>query len=402
MPAEARAHFTNKMEAVARLAGGVAHQFNNLLTSILATADLALEAKDLDPSVRSDLEDIREAGQRAAAFTRQLLAFSGTQSLTVRPTNVGDLLSQLEPLLKHLLPPNVTLELQVRSLGTVDTDPVRLEQVILNLVANAADALSQGGTITITAEDVDEIPATDSTAGATGFFTKIAIVDNGLGMDEYVRGRVFEPFLSTKGVTGGGIGLGLATVYGTMKQLGGGVTIESSLGEGTRVELFLGRSLRQSKAVAAPPRPDQGLVPSEAVLVVEDEAIVRAPICRMLRKQGYFVLEANNGEDALLVMEQYHSPIHLIITDVRMPEMDGPALVGLLRDWYPRMRVLFISGYSTEYLEAQSGKVHGTAFLAKPFSLDTLARRVRDVLDVEWGMGNGEGGKGQHHSPFPA
>ena len=382
-PAEARAHFTAKMEAVARLGGGIAHQFNNLLTSILATADLALQSKDLDASVRQDLEDIREAGHRAAAITRKLVAFSGTQSISIRPTDVGELLTQLEPLLKHLLPPNVQLEVQNGAASLVETDPVRMEQVLLNLVANSADALSQGGTITISAQDVDEIPASDTTTGASGAFTRITIADTGLGMDEYVRARVFEPFMSTKSNTGGGIGLGLASVYGTMAQLGGGVTLHSALGEGTRVELYLPRAASGAATAATPAEPDH-LLPSEAVLVVEDEPIVRAPLCRMLRNLGYFVLEANNGEDALLIMQEYHSPIHLVITDVRMPEMDGPELVRLLRDWYPKMRVLFISGYSTEYLEAEHGMVRGTAFLAKPFSLDALAKRVREVLDDDW------------------
>ena len=372
------------MEAVSRLAGGVAHQFNNLLTSILATADLALETQGLDPSVRADLQDIREAGQRAAAITRQLLAFSGQQSLTLRPRNVNQLLWQLEPMLKHVLTPNVSLELRIESSGIIETDPVRLEQVILSLVANAVDALSQGGSITITAQDVSVIPPTDTTPGVSGPYTLITVADNGLGMDEHVRLRVFEPFYSTKGASAGGIGLGLASVYGTMQQLRGGISIVSAVGEGTEVRLFLPRVGAPPEVVGAAKSAEQEMVPSEVVLVVEDEPIVRAPICRILRNLGYFVLEANNGEDALIVMQDYHSPIHLVITDVMMPEMDGTQLVSLLRDWYPQMKVLFISGYSTEYLEAQGGMVNGAAFLAKPFSSDSLGQRVRETLDTEW------------------
>jgi two-component system cell cycle sensor histidine kinase/response regulator CckA len=383
---EARLQFTSKMEAVSRLAGGVAHQFNNLLTSILATADLALDTKNLDPSLRADLTDIKEAGLRAAAITRQLLAFSGHQSLSVRPKAANQLLSELEPMLTHVLTPGIALDMRIGSTSMVQTDSVRMEQVILSLVANSVDALHQGGWITIAADDVDAIPTTDTTAGVTGPHTRISITDNGLGMNEEVRARVFEPFYSTKGQMGGGMGLGLASVYGTMRQLGGGVTIESTLGVGTRVDLYLPRVVTAALAAVQARADELAMIPTEVILVVEDEAIVRAPVCRMLRNLGYFVLEANNGEDALLVMQNYHSPIHLIVTDVRMPEMDGPELVGLLRDWYPKMRVLFISGYSTEYLDARGGMVHGAAFLAKPFSMEALGQRVRETLDTEWSV----------------
>jgi len=391
---EARAltaqHFSNKMEAIARLGGGVAHQFNNLLTAILATTDLALATSDLTPALRSDLEDIREAGHRAASITRQLLAFAGSQSTSPRATNVNDLVAELEPLLKHVLPSNVSLELRLHATESVMVDPVRLEQVILHLVVNSVDALSQGGSITIATRDVDGVPRSDTQEAKVGAFTEIAIADTGHGMDDVTRARVFEPFFSTKGQAGGGIGLGLASVYGTMHQLGGGIGIESELGAGTRVRLFVPR-LAAGQPTSAPPRSDDnGTVPAEVLLVVEDESVVRAPICRALRNLGYFVLEANNGEDALAVMQEYHSPIHLVITDVMMPEMDGAELVSLLRDWYPKLRVLFISGYSPHHLEHSSGGggggggggiVHGSAFLAKPFSLELLGRRVREILD---------------------
>ena len=380
----ARGHFADKMEAVSRLAGGVAHQFNNLLTSILATADLALDSKELAPQLRADLEDIRDAGHRASAITRQLLAFSGSQSLSMRETDISRLLAQLEPLLRHLLTPNVTLDVQTLASGMIETDPVRLEQVILNLVANAVDALARGGSITITAENVDEVPGTETTTPATGAYTRITIADNGIGMAEHIRARVFEPFYSTKAQSTGGMGLGLASVYGTMQHLGGGVTIDSALGEGTKVRLYLPSApVEVASYRSEPPKGEISTVPAEVVLVVEDEPIVRAPVCRMLRTLGYFVLEANNGEDALLVMQEYHSPIHLVVTDVMMPEMDGPTLVNMLRDWYPHMKVLYISGYSNEYVEERGGMVNGSAFLAKPFSLDVLAKRVREVLDAE-------------------
>jgi two-component system, cell cycle sensor histidine kinase and response regulator CckA len=381
--AEARQRFADKMEAVSRLAGGVAHQFNNLLTSILATADLALESKELPRQLRADLEDIREAGRRASAITRQLLAFSGSQSLAPHETDVNAVIAQLEPLLTHLMTPSTSLEIRPQSEGAIETDPVRLEQVILNLVANAVDAMPNGGTIRIHTDNVDSVPATETTSPAHAH-TRISITDTGIGMDEQVRARVFEPFFSARGMASGGMGLGLASVYGTMQQLGGGVTVQSSLGQGTRVELYLPRWLTPAATPSSLPAVEGEIpaVPAEVVLVVEDEAIVRAPICRMLRSLGYFVLEANNGEDALLVMQEYHSPIHLVVTDVMMPEMDGPTLVAMLRDWYPRMKVLYISGYSDELIEERGGQIDGSAFLPKPFSLQVLNARVREILDT--------------------
>ncbi|MEX2153298.1 MAG: response regulator [Gemmatimonadaceae bacterium] len=384
----AQRHFANKIEAIARLGGGVAHQFNNLLTAILGTADLVLADPKLAPAVRADLNDIREAAQRAAAITRQLLAFSGSQSVSFRPIDVNELLTQLEPMLKHVVPNNVSLKMRLDSSGLVEADPIRVEQVVLSVVLNAVDAMAQGGSVTVTTQDVNAIPSSETQQGRAGAFTEIVVADTGYGMDDFARARLFEPFFSTKDTQGGGIGLGLASVYGTMQQLDGGVVIESLLGAGTRVRLFLPRAKAAVDAeMTAGPSATSGdgeMVPSEVILVVEDEPAVRAPICRQLRNLGYFVLEANNGEDALLVMQEYHSPIHLVITDVMMPEMNGAELVSLLRDWYPHMRVLFISGYSEQYLEARGGTVQGSAFMAKPFSLDDLKHRVREMLDVGW------------------
>jgi len=381
-------HFANKIEAIARLGGGVAHQFNNLLTAILGTADLVLADPKLAPAVRADLNDIRDAAHRAAGITRQLLAFSGSQSVSLRPIDVNELLTQLEPMLSHVVPSNVSLKLRLESSGLVEADPIRVEQVVLSVVLNAVDAMGQGGSITVTTQDVNAIPGSDTQEAKAGAFTEIVVADTGYGMSDFVRARLFEPFFSTKSSDGGGIGLGLASVYGTMQQLGGGIVIESMIGAGTRVRLFLPRAKTAADAkVPAAPSATSGdgeMVPSEVVLVVEDEPAVRAPICRQLRNLGYFVLEANNGEDALLVMQEYHSPIHLVITDVMMPEMNGAELVSMLRDWYPHMRVLFISGYSAQYLEARGGTVQGSAFMAKPFSLDDLSHRVREMLDVGW------------------
>ena len=375
----AQRHFANKMEVIARLGGGVAHQFNNLLTAILATTDLAASNSDISDALRSDLSDIRDAAQRAAGITRQLLAFSGTQSLSIRKVAVDELLHDLQPLLGHVVPNNITLKLDLNSGAVIDTDPVRFEQIVLNLVVNAVDALAHGGTITIGSRNVDGIAATATHRARTGEFVEIIISDTGMGMNEIAMAQLFEPFASAKWALGGGMGLGLASAYGTLQQLRGELEVETKADIGTHVRIFLPRS---GQAIAV--ELSDGSPPVEVVLVVEDEPSVRAPVCRMLREQGYHVLEATNGEDALKVMQEHHAPIHLVITDVMMPEMDGAELVSLLRDWYPGMRVLFISGYSKQFLEARGDTVEGSAFLAKPFSLDAMARRVRELLDEKW------------------
>jgi len=375
-------HFANKMEVIARLGGGVAHQFNNLLTAILATTDLASGSPGITDGLRTDLGDIREAAQRAAAITRQLLAFSGTQSLAIRKVKVDELMRELEPLLAHLLPANVRLRLDLSSGATIDSDPVRLEQIVLNLVVNAVDALKNGGVITIGSRNADGIDATQTHRARTGEFVELIISDTGLGMNEIAMAQLFEPFASAKWAVGGGMGLGLASAYGTLQQLGGELEVETRAGTGTHVHMFLPRAA--AHAVDAPTTPVESVHAAEVVLVVEDEPSVRAPMCRMLREHGYHVLEAGNGEHALRVMQEHHAPIHLVITDVMMPEMDGAELVSLLRDWYPSMRVLFISGYSKQFLEARGDTVEGSAFMAKPFSLEAMGRRVRELLDEKW------------------
>jgi CheY-like chemotaxis protein len=370
--------FAEKMEALARLGGGIALEFNNLLTAILATTDLALGSGSSSPSITADLHSIRAAGQRATAMTRQLLAFSGTQAISLRDTDINKLVESLGPLLEHVLPSNVMLRVALEATGLASVDPARLEQVVLNLVLNAVEAMPDGGLLTVSTENVHD-------------FVAVAIADSGPGMDEITLARLFEPFHTTKGTTGGR-GLGLASVYGSVRQMNGSTDVESRSGRGTRVRMFFPR-------VTQPAAPEAGRVPApttvagetrpnaggEVVLVVEDEPNVRAPICRMLRSHGYYVLEANNGREALQVMRDHHAPVHLVVSDIMMPEMDGAELVALLRDWYPRMGVLFISGVSPEVLDAErANTVRNASFLAKPFELSELLARARGVLDAEW------------------
>lgn len=375
-PTAADRCFDEKMQAMSRLAGGMAHQFNNLLAAILATTDLALESASLEPSVRADLQHIRESARRASAITRQLIAFSGSQTIAPRLTRVNDVIAGLEPMLAHVVPPGITLSLDLRGEETVALDPLRLEQMLLTLVVNASDALGEHGNIRVATADAmaDGAPCTD-----------VIVSDDGPGMDDAMRARLFEPFFTSKGEAAAGTSLGLAAVFGTMRQHGGTVMVESEPGRGARVVLRFPRQAHAADAITHAASGDQAR--AEVILVVEDEPLVRAPICRTLRALGYFVLEANNGEHALVVMQEHHAPVHLVITDVRMPEMDGAELVRLLRDWYPRMRVLFISGYSHQYVESRAGTVDGGAFLAKPFTMDALRARVRELLEPEWSGG---------------
>jgi PAS domain S-box-containing protein len=365
--------FAEKMEALARLGGGIALEFNNLLTAILATTDLALGSGNLSPSVATDLQSIRDAGRRATATTRQLLAFSGTQAVMLRETDINKLVEALGPLLEHVLPANVMLRVDLQATGLVRIDPSRMEQVVLNLVLNAVDAMADGGLLTVSTENVHD-------------FVAIAIADSGPGMDEITLARLFEPFHSTRGTTGGR-GLGLASVYGSVRQMNGSTDVESRSGKGTRVRMFFPR-VTEPKPASAPAMmlaETDELSGEEVVLVVEDEPNVRAPISRMLRYHNYYVLEASNGKEALEVMRDHRAPVHLVITDIMMPEMDGPELVAMLRDWYPRMAVLFISGVSPEALDADRAQtVRHASFLAKPFELTSLVRRARELLDAEW------------------
>jgi PAS domain S-box-containing protein len=371
---DAEQRFADKMDALARMSGGVAHEYNNLLTAILATTDLALAAPDIADTFRADLEQIRSATHRAARTTLQLMAFSGSQKVQTRPVVLNDLLTQLTPLMEKVVPDTLKLRVESKATGMIAADPGRLEQVILNLVMNAVEASSPGGTVAVRALDQDTMCC-------------IVIEDSGAGMDEATLSRLFEPFHSTKG-PGGGRGLGLASVYGTVRQMGGSVDIESNAGQGTRIRLFFERQAAPVASDAPAPLPTAATGPptgGEVVLVVEDEPLVRSPICRKLRMLGYMVLEADNGEHAIKVLTDHHAPVHLVISDVMMPEMDGAELATLLRSWYPRLRMLFMSGYSPQYFEAQGGRLmDGAHFMAKPFTPDDLAKRVREILDSEW------------------
>jgi two-component system, cell cycle sensor histidine kinase and response regulator CckA len=379
---EEQVRHAQKMEAVGRLAGGIAHDFNNILTAIIATADLALDTPELPDELRADLESILDSGRRAAAITRQLLTFSRKQVVQPRPIDLNEVVQNSEPLLRRLVNQAIRLEMDLVCSGVVEADPTQVEQVLLNLVVNASDATPAGGVISVSTSDITTHAAAqyDGVALPPGRYAVLRVRDTGSGMDAATLERIYEPFFTTK-EAGRGTGLGLATVYGIVNQSGGHIFVHSQPGEGTQFEILL-------PCIDSAPAPDAGPITkrgsvsgSEVILVVEDEPAVRAPVCRSLRQLGYFVLEADHGEDALRVLHEYHAPIHLLITDVVMPEMTGAQLVRLLHDWYPQLKVLFISGYSEQLVSSDVLVSEGVAYMPKPFTPEELAQRVRQLLD---------------------
>jgi PAS domain S-box-containing protein len=374
---EAQERQAEKMDAIGRLAGGIAHDFNNLLTGILTYSELILqELRPSDP-IRADIEQIQHAGQRAAGLTRQLLAFSRRQVLQPRVVSLNALVTELEPLLGRLLGNEVALDLLLDpAAGNVTVDPSQMEQVMINLIMNARDAMPGGGRVTITTanatlarEGAEEVP-----------HVAISVKDTGSGMDAATQARIFEPFFTSKHASSGS-GLGLSTVFGIVEQSGGFIRVESEPGQGAEFTIYLPRYTGSEPALATAERVAlQG--GSETLLLVEDEATVRASVRRLLEWHGYHVIEAANGSEALRIYEENPEAIDLVLTDLVMPEMDGHELVQQLRLRNPALRVVFMSGY-TERAVANDGSMPlRTGFVEKPFTVDTLMRRLREALDT--------------------
>jgi two-component system, cell cycle sensor histidine kinase and response regulator CckA len=361
-----------RLEAVGRLAGGIAHDFNNLLTGILSYSDLILqELRPADP-LRADVEQIRDAGHRAAGLTRQLLAFSRRQLLRPRVVSLNALVTELEPMLQRLLGSEVALQTQFQeNLGTILVDPAQVEQALVNLILNARDALPEGGQVGIVTADAE-------LEGEP--YVMLSVSDTGAGIDEATQARIFEPFFTTK--QGGGRGLGLSTVYGIAEQAGGRISVHSAPGEGSAFTLYFPRYWGPETPIGAVPQrmPEVG---TETLLLVEDEAAVRSSVRRLLEWHGYTVLEARNGAEALQLFEARRGAIDLILTDVVMPELGGHELVEQLRAQQPDLRVLFMSGYSERAFISEGSTAARTGYLEKPFTVETLMRRLREVLDAQ-------------------
>ena len=380
---------SQKMQAVGQLAGGVAHDFNNLLTAMIGFCDLLLLRFRPGDQSFADIMQIKQNANRAANLVRQLLAFSRQQTLQPRVIDIGDVLTELSHLLNRLLGENVDLKMvQSRTLGAVRVDQGQLEQVIINLAVNARDAMPNGGTLTIKTSNVERTAPVQRELELmpAGSYVLIEVTDQGTGIPKEIVGRIFEPFFSTKEV-GSGTGLGLSTVYGIVKQTGGFIFVDSEVGVGTRFSLFLPQHQRKEGEVEPPPLLDpldvaapRDLTGAGTILLVEDEDPVRLFSARALRNKGYTVLEAKSGEAALQIIRAEAQPIHLIVTDVVMPRMDGPTLIKTVRETRPEMKVVFISGYTEDTFRKRIGDDADIHFLAKPFSLKQLAFKVKEIM----------------------
>src|SRR6267143_6251370 len=382
---EAQLRQSQKMEGVGQLAGGIAHDFNNLLTVINSYSAMVLGELDFsNPFVRNGIEQIKEAGHRAASLTRQLLMFSRQQVLNPKVLDMNEVVSNIAQLLRRLIGEDVTQFLCLHpALGRVKIDLGQMEQVIMNLAVNARDAMPGGGQLTIETENVelDNAYARKHARVQPGPYVMLAVSDTGCGMDADTQARIFEPFFTTKG-PGKGTGLGLATVYGIVKQSGGNIWVYSELGKGTTLKIYLPRVEQTSEL------PESGAAPvelprgSETVLLVDDDEMVRALAHAILERYGYRVLAARNIQDALRFAEEGPHAIHLLLTDTIMPVMNGPELAKRFRAIRPETKILFMSGYTDNVISYTAALEPGTAFLQKPFTPQTLTHKVHEVLNA--------------------
>jgi two-component system, cell cycle sensor histidine kinase and response regulator CckA len=379
---EKQLHQSQKMEAVGRLAGGVAHDFNNMLTAIFGYTDLMGEDLPPDSPMLEDVAEVRKAAQRAAALTRQLLAFSRQQVLEPVVLNANDLIEEFDKMLRRLIGEDVELRLSLAGgLGNVRADPGQLQQVLMNLVVNARDAMPTGGRLVIETANADlsDEYVERHQPVVPGPYVMVAVTDTGVGMSAATKARIFEPFFTTK-EKGKGTGLGLSTVYGIVKQSGGYVWVYSEPGRGSTFKVYLPRV--DAPAQGPPtPREAKTLAGTETILLAEDDEILRRLTKGLLEKAGYRVLEAENAALALALARAHQGTIHLLLADVVMPGGSGRDLARQLAEVRPETRVLYVSGYTDDAIVHHGMLEPGLNFLPKPFTPAALARKVRDVLD---------------------
>jgi signal transduction histidine kinase/CheY-like chemotaxis protein len=375
---------SQKMEAVGRLAGGVAHDFNNLLTAILGYGQLMQTRLDQASPLHREVEEILKAGQRAASLTRQLLAFSRKQVLQPKVLDLNAVVTDIDKMLARLIGEDIEMiAFPDPKLGRVKADPGQIEQVIMNLVINARDAMPQGGKLIIQTSNVileDSYTGKRNLNLKPGPYVMLAVTDTGYGIDQKILPHIFEPFFTTK-EQGKGTGLGLSTVYGIINQSGGDIWVETDTGRGTTFKIYLPRVDNPAEEQQASESRESLLSVSETVLLVEDEDVVRKLVREILEMNGYNVLQAANGREALPICEQHAGPIHLMLTDVVMPQMGGRELAERVASLRPDMKVLFMSGYTDDAIVHHGVLDSGIAFIQKPFTPDSLARKVRDMLD---------------------
>ena len=382
--AEEKLSQAQKMETVGQLAGGVAHDFNNLLTAIMGYSQLSLQEAPPDSPLSNYLQEIQQATERAADLTNQLLAFSRHQVIEPKVIDLNDLVINTDKMLRPFIEEDIELViLPTTDLEPVKVDPGQMEQVLINLTVNARDAMPAGGKLIVETANVtlDAEYVRQHSEASPGRHVMLAVSDTGMGMSEEVQEHIFEPFFTTKEV-GKGTGLGLATCYGVVQQNGGHIEVCSEPGQGTSFKVYL--PVTEEPYEAQPEIVDSSisLQGKETVLLAEDEPLVRTMVATVLRVQGYEVLETANGEEALRMFEKHGGEgIELLLTDVVMPQMGGPELAEKLHATHPEIKVLFTSGYTGDYLSHLNTLTTGSEFLAKPYIPDTLAVKVREVLD---------------------
>jgi two-component system cell cycle sensor histidine kinase/response regulator CckA len=380
---EAQLRQSQKMEAVGQLAGGVAHDFNNLLTAIIGYSELALRGLQPGDPLRQSIVEIKKAGDRAASLTRRLLAFSRKQVLQPKIFDLNLVVSDMEKMLHRIIGEHIELQTILEpEIGSIKADPGQIEQVVMNLAVNARDAMPKGGRLTIKTENVylDENYAASNIAVKPGAYIRLTVSDTGMGMDEETQSHIFEPFFTTKNV-GEGTGLGLSTVYGIVRQSEGNIRVNSEVNRGTTFRIYLPRVTEthsQTKQWIASKETLQG---TQTILLTEDEEIVRNLAREVLEMYGYEVLEAASGESALRICEQSEKPIHMLLTDVIMPEMSGRELAEKLSQIQPGMKILYMSGYTDNAIARHGILDAEIPFLEKPFTPDALAKKVSEVLN---------------------
>jgi two-component system cell cycle sensor histidine kinase/response regulator CckA len=372
-----------RMETIGRLAGGVAHDFNNLLTVIKGYCDLLLERKSAAGAFLPQLEHIAKAAEQAASLTRQLLAFSRQQVLQPKVFSLNTLVSNTDSMLRRLISEDVEMvTITSKNIGAIKADPGQMEQVILNLVINARDAMPNGGTLTLETANVelDESYAQSHLVTLPGSYVMLAVSDTGMGMDEETQAHIFEPFFTTKEL-GKGTGLGLSMVYGIVKQSGGYIWVHSEIGKGSAFKIYLPRVFEHEQEISSPFPASTPLQGKETILLVEDDPLVRELAFEILQSRGYNVLVAEHPETALQLCRQHAGKIHLVLTDVVMPGMNGSQMVEEIGAMRPGISVLFMSGYTDTAIIRGGNFDEATAFLQKPFSPTVLGRKVREMLD---------------------
>jgi two-component system cell cycle sensor histidine kinase/response regulator CckA len=383
---EAEFRQAQKMESIGRLAGGIAHDFNNLLTAILGFAQLVLDETDSASPVRGDVQEIVQAGERAAKLTKQLLAFGRKQIMQIQPVDINAIVMNMDQILRRTLGEDVELVTMItEGIGTIEADTGLLEQVLMNLAVNARDAMPRGGKLLISSAvvDRDQEDLLAHPEAKPGDYVLLSVKDTGAGMSPDVRERAFEPFFTTK-EKGKGSGLGLSTVYGIVNQLRGHIELDTEPGKGTEFRIYFPRSTE--RALAPTYQPVETLpAGKERVLLVEDESTVRRLTLRQLRSLGYRVTEARNGEEALRLFQKSTEPIDLVLTDVIMPTMGGPELVDKVRQKNPNVKVVYMSGFAEELTMDQINVSNPSALVVKPFTREQLAMALRNALDTQAG-----------------